>query len=75
MMHCQQRMQNWRKHPAVEVVEADPAAVHFLCRKVLPVMMILLERWYCGRMNPNKARQVTKASAESQGYDACSKCW
>ena len=29
----------------------------------------------CGRMNPNKARQVTKASAESQGYDACSKCW
>ncbi len=31
----------------MEVVEADPAAVHFLCRKVLPVMMILLERW-CG---------------------------
>lgn len=31
----------------MEVVEADPAAVHFLCRKVLPAMMILLERW-CG---------------------------
>ena len=29
----------------------------------------------CGRMNPNKARQVTKASAEASGYAACSKCW
>ena len=29
----------------------------------------------CGKMNPNRARQVTKESAEAQGYDACSKCW
>lgn len=29
----------------------------------------------CGNMNPNKARQVSKSSAEAQGYSACSKCW
>ena len=29
----------------------------------------------CGNMNPNKARQVSRSSAEAQGYDACSKCW
>lgn len=29
----------------------------------------------CGNMNPNNARQVSRSSAESQGYDACSKCW
>lgn len=29
----------------------------------------------CGNMNPNNARQVSKSSAEAQGYDACSKCW
>lgn len=29
----------------------------------------------CGNMNPNKARQVSRLSAEAQGYDACSKCW
>ena len=29
----------------------------------------------CGNMNPNNARQVPRSSAESQGYDACSKCW
>lgn len=29
----------------------------------------------CGRMNPDKARQVTKSQAESSGYGACSKCW
>lgn len=29
----------------------------------------------CGNMNPNKARQVSKSSAEAQGYGACSKCW
>ena len=29
----------------------------------------------CGNMNPNNARQVLRSSAESQGYDACSKCW
>ena len=29
----------------------------------------------CGRMNPNKARQVTQSSAESSGYDRCSKCF
>lgn len=29
----------------------------------------------CGNMNPNNAYQVSKSSAEAQGYDACSKCW
>lgn len=29
----------------------------------------------CGNMNPNTARQVSRSSAEEQGYDACSKCW
>ena len=29
----------------------------------------------CGNMNPDKARQVSRSTAESQGYDACSKCW
>ena len=29
----------------------------------------------CGNMNPNNARRVSRSSAESQGYDACSKCW
>ena len=29
----------------------------------------------CGNMNPNNTRQVSRSSAESQGYDACSKCW
>ena len=29
----------------------------------------------CGNMNPNNARQVSRSSAELQGYDACSKCW
>ena len=29
----------------------------------------------CGRMNPNKARQVTIAEAERQGYGRCKKCW
>ncbi|NLK23308.1 MAG: IS3 family transposase [Clostridiales bacterium] len=29
----------------------------------------------CGRMNPNKARQITKDAAIQQGYRACSKCW
>lgn len=29
----------------------------------------------CGRMNPDKAREVTKSEAESRGYEACSKCW
>lgn len=29
----------------------------------------------CGNMNPQKARQISKSSAEAQGYEACSKCW
>lgn len=29
----------------------------------------------CGNMNPNKARQVTRDSAISQGYEACKKCY
>ena len=29
----------------------------------------------CGRMNPNKAYQVTLSEAESQGYGPCSKCF
>ncbi len=29
----------------------------------------------CGRMNPDKARQVTKSEAESMGYGPCSKCY
>lgn len=29
----------------------------------------------CGRMNPNKARQVTKSAAEASGYEPCSKCY
>ena len=28
-----------------------------------------------GRMNPNKARQVTQSEAERAGYGACSKCY
>lgn len=29
----------------------------------------------CGRMNPNKATQITKSQAESMGLGQCSKCW
>ena len=29
----------------------------------------------CGRMNPDKARQVTKSEAERLGYEACGKCY
>lgn len=29
----------------------------------------------CGRMNPDKARQVTLEDAQSQGYGPCSKCY
>ncbi len=29
----------------------------------------------CGRMNPDKARQVTESDAESMGYGRCSKCF
>lgn len=29
----------------------------------------------CGRMNPSRARQVTKSEAIAEGYDACKKCW
>lgn len=29
----------------------------------------------CGNMNPDNARQVSRSSAEAQGYGACSKCW
>ena len=29
----------------------------------------------CGNMNPSKARQVSRSTAEAQGYSACSKCW
>jgi beta-lactamase superfamily II metal-dependent hydrolase len=29
----------------------------------------------CGRMNPDKARQVSLSDAIAQGYDACSKCF
>lgn len=29
----------------------------------------------CGRMNPNKARQVSLEQAENAGYAKCSKCW
>lgn len=29
----------------------------------------------CGRMNPNKATQITVEQAESMGLEACLKCW
>ena len=29
----------------------------------------------CGRMNPNNAWQVSRSSAEAQGYGACKKCF
>lgn len=29
----------------------------------------------CGRMNPNKARQVSQSSAEASGHGRCSKCF
>ena len=29
----------------------------------------------CGRMNPDKTRQVTKSEAERLGYEPCSKCY
>jgi len=29
----------------------------------------------CGRMNPNKARQVSKEQAVSSGFGPCSKCY
>lgn len=29
----------------------------------------------CGRMNPDKARQVTKSEAERRGYEPCGKCY
>ena len=30
---------------------------------------------HCGRMNPNKAYQVTRKEAEAEGYEPCRKCW
>jgi len=29
----------------------------------------------CGRMNPDKARQVTKSEAERLGYEPCGRCY
>lgn len=29
----------------------------------------------CGRTNPAKARQITRSQAETQGYEACNKCY
>ena len=29
----------------------------------------------CGKMNPNKATQITRSEAEARGLDACSKCY
>lgn len=29
----------------------------------------------CGRMNPNTARQISRADAEASGYEACKKCY
>ena len=29
----------------------------------------------CGNMNPNKAYQVSKSTAEAEGYEPCKKCW
>ena len=29
----------------------------------------------CGRMNPNKATQMTRFEAAARGLDACSKCY
>lgn len=29
----------------------------------------------CGRMNPDKATQVTRSEAEARGYEACKKCY
>lgn len=29
----------------------------------------------CGRMNPDKATQVTRSEAERRGYEACKKCY
>lgn len=29
----------------------------------------------CGRMNPDKAYQMSQANAEAQGYGRCKKCW
>lgn len=29
----------------------------------------------CGKMNPDKARQVTLKEAQDKGYERCSKCW
>lgn len=29
----------------------------------------------CGRMNPERARQVTLEEARSLGMEPCSKCW
>lgn len=29
----------------------------------------------CGKMNPNKAYQISRSTAESQGYEACKKCY
>lgn len=29
----------------------------------------------CGRMNPDKARQISRSDAEAGGYEACQKCW
>ena len=29
----------------------------------------------CGKMNPNKATQLTESEAKAQGLSKCSKCW
>lgn len=29
----------------------------------------------CGRMNPDKARQISRSDAEAGGCEACQKCW
>ena len=29
----------------------------------------------CGKMNPNKAKQITESEAKAKGLTKCSKCW
>ena len=59
--------------PQTEVTQADPGDGQLVWLSATGSKYH--SRNNCGRMNPDKAYQVTQSEAEAQGYGRCSKCW
>lgn len=64
---------------AVSEPEPEPAQEQVQVNDTLVWLSATGDKYHsipnCGRMNPDKARQVTKSQAEASGYGPCSKCW